>query len=377
MLIYFYSADEPRRSGRATKGQHKNLDTGDETPKPKKSAAAAAAATTTTSSTPNNNNNNNTPVNASSKKSAKKSAEPEAEPEEDGQGSGADDDDGDDDGGDDEVVRCICGATGDKGLLTQYVSCDECEVWQHNICMGLPIVEKELPDHYFCEECHPEDHAELLAAMARGETPWEDRLRAYRNAKKRGKRKSAATRKSAVNELKSDAASEAVTPSPAPATSASQDSGVKRKFEEEEEEEEEHSQPPSQPEPSIAQDSPVPVSVSVPAPTPTPAPAPISTPVQDAASPTESKRAEKRRKSSAPAPATATATATATAAAMAVAAADGKDADPETALVDIEQLPQERKKPAEALSKVISDHVNSSSKSGYVSLTLSFSPSCH
>ena len=52
------------------------------------------------------------------------------------------------------------------------ICCDNCEAWQHNDCMGLP--DDYAPPQYFCEECKPEDHKELLAAVAKGEKPWEE-----------------------------------------------------------------------------------------------------------------------------------------------------------------------------------------------------------
>ena len=55
------------------------------------------------------------------------------------------------------------------------VICDSCSAWQHNICMGISENAADLPEHYFCEQCKPEDHKELLAAVARGEKPWEER----------------------------------------------------------------------------------------------------------------------------------------------------------------------------------------------------------
>jgi len=58
--------------------------------------------------------------------------------------------------------------------------------------MGLP--EDYSPAKYFCEKCKPSDHKELLAAMKRGEKPWEERavererLKAEKEAKKKGKK---------------------------------------------------------------------------------------------------------------------------------------------------------------------------------------------
>ncbi|KAK6534985.1 hypothetical protein TWF281_006284 [Arthrobotrys megalospora] len=55
------------------------------------------------------------------------------------------------------------------------ISCDQCEVWQHSSCMQIPT--KKTPDHYYCEQCKPELHKDLLEKMARGEKPWERRNR--------------------------------------------------------------------------------------------------------------------------------------------------------------------------------------------------------
>ena len=57
------------------------------------------------------------------------------------------------------------------------IICDRCDAWQHNACMEISENSEELPDQYFCEQCKPEDHKELLAKVARGEKPWEERAR--------------------------------------------------------------------------------------------------------------------------------------------------------------------------------------------------------
>lgn len=57
------------------------------------------------------------------------------------------------------------------------IVCDRCDAWQHNECMELPDDDALLPDEYFCEACKPEDHQELLAKVAKGEKPWEERAR--------------------------------------------------------------------------------------------------------------------------------------------------------------------------------------------------------
>jgi hypothetical protein len=71
-----------------------------------------------------------------------------------------------------QYVHCIC----DRYQLSDdetrdMICCDECNGWQHLDCMGLAIHYN--PNQYFCERCRPQDHAELLAAMARSEKPWE------------------------------------------------------------------------------------------------------------------------------------------------------------------------------------------------------------
>ncbi|KAL7311602.1 Histone deacetylase complex subunit [Mucor circinelloides] len=58
------------------------------------------------------------------------------------------------DGG--SITRCVCGETHSLGLMVQ---CDKCEVWQHCECMGLE--QPDIPDHYYCEQCKPENHKSL------------------------------------------------------------------------------------------------------------------------------------------------------------------------------------------------------------------------
>lgn len=140
-LILIIITDEPRRSGRATKGQHtKNLEVA--IPAPAKSAKRP-------------------------KKARKTGQADDDEPEEEEE-EGEEEEDGN------AIIRCVCGDDNEDpgGLM---VCCDGCSCWQHNKCMGLPQSEKALPDTYLCERCSPEDHRLLLAKMARGEKPWEGR----------------------------------------------------------------------------------------------------------------------------------------------------------------------------------------------------------
>lgn len=66
----------------------------------------------------------------------------------------------------DGPIRCPCGS---KEALPHarklqegqqdWVACDDCDVWQHSICVGLlEDFEKNMPEKYFCEECKPELH---------------------------------------------------------------------------------------------------------------------------------------------------------------------------------------------------------------------------
>jgi hypothetical protein len=174
--------DEPRRSGRATKGQH-TKERDEDTPEKKKGKGKGG-----------------------------KGKAAEAEPEED-EG--------------DEIIRCVCGTyEEEEDVPRAMICCDKCGAWQHNSCMGLP--EEHAPPKYFCEQCKPSDHKELVAAMKRGERPWEEAVAQHQaaaeaqRAKKKGAKKGG--RKSGARA--SEAASIASEVDEAPAT------GQKRKHEE-------------------------------------------------------------------------------------------------------------------------------------------------
>ncbi|KAL6803422.1 SPOC domain-containing protein [Trichoderma sp. SZMC 28013] len=113
-----------------------------------------------------------------------------------------------------EVIRCVCGATEqDEDSGEAWISCEECFVWQHNVCVGVSSYEDEIPDHYWCEECKPENHKELLDAIARGEKLWEERRKAHEEEaerkKKRGGRKRGKRGSDFKEELEKDAQAKA------------------------------------------------------------------------------------------------------------------------------------------------------------------------
>ena len=87
------------------------------------------------------------------------------------------------------------------------ICCDECEAWQHNECMEISEDSAELPEQYFCEQCRPQDHKALLAKIARGEKPWEERARQREReeAERKGKkRKGKKGKKGRASEAKKD-----------------------------------------------------------------------------------------------------------------------------------------------------------------------------
>ncbi|CZT25375.1 uncharacterized protein RCC_11106 [Ramularia collo-cygni] len=291
-------SDEPRRSGRATKGQHKNASS---SPAP-----------------------NTKPTKTVKGKPTKKSAETEPAPNEDEP---------------EEVIRCVCGNTNPHDRRA-FVSCDACEVWQHNVCMGVTDDDEELPEHYFCEQCRPEEHQETVQSMQRGERIWENRNRMYQNEKKMSKSRKSKGR----------------------AGEDSKPAWLKKDI------------PPLEMEPAELTQHVEPVEQAEPAPVPAaaPTPAPVATNGgQDATSnskrkredtidhqvtpsaetaaqdekPNKPSRQEKRRKSTPAASKAAT--------------------DANTAIVPISQLPQDRQKGAQALAKIISDDIQARTNSGY------------
>jgi hypothetical protein len=137
------TTDEPRRSGRPTKGVHTKMDLAD------------------------------TPT-SGKKKGGKRGKKQAAQEEEDV-----------------EVCRCVCGADVDDHNGDAWIACDNCGVWQHNVCVGVSTFDEDVPEDYKCEECDPVFHKPLLDAIARGESPWEARKLEHKRLeeKKKGGKK--------------------------------------------------------------------------------------------------------------------------------------------------------------------------------------------
>ena len=265
--------DEPRRSGRATKGQHKNASSSPPpAPKPAKGTAA--------------------------KQTKKTAATQEVKEEEE-------------EGDEEDVIRCVCGDDNEADKRA-FVSCDACSVWQHNICMGVPEDEDEVGEHYFCEECRPQEHEETVESIKKGEKIWEVRNKTYLQEKKMSKsRKSKSGKPSWLKKDLRDqsAATEGAKSTPTPAPDA-KDNSSKRKRE---------SEAPS-------------------------APSQETTEAVAEEKPARGARQDKRRKSSG--------------------TAKLASEDPDTAIVAIEKLPAERQKIAVALSKVIAESIAEQVKAG-------------
>ncbi|KAF3042709.1 hypothetical protein E8E12_008731 [Didymella heteroderae] len=131
-------ADETRRSGRANKGHHRSRDLDE--------PAAAKAK-------------------GKAGKGSKKAATPVETPTQSVEPEDADEEE------EETIYRCVCGVQREIGGRDM-ICCDNCDAWQHNVCLGLPSSAEWGERPYFCEQCKPEDHKELLAAIARGEKPW-------------------------------------------------------------------------------------------------------------------------------------------------------------------------------------------------------------
>ncbi|KAF2117259.1 SPOC domain-containing protein [Lophiotrema nucula] len=179
-------ADEIRRSGRANKGHHTKHQDDEQpvtTPKPKTKGKDKAKA-------------------KSDKKGGKNArAQSTQTPEQEEEDEDEDDPDA--------IIRCVCGNQVDNG--EQMICCEQCDAWQHVRCLGLKEGKHWDTATYFCEQCKPENHVELVAAIARGEKPWE---KTKGSKKKKGSAKPKSARPS---DVKPEVEKKVSTPQP-PAT---------------------------------------------------------------------------------------------------------------------------------------------------------------
>lgn len=184
---------EPRRSVRSTKGQHKGHPDALEQPiEPKRRGKKAAA---------------------------KKQAEPEPEDEE-------------------EIIRCVCGATSQDSDDPDdpWIACDSCHAWQHNVCVGMSVYDEDLEDvEYYCEQCKPDNHKELLQGIEKGERIWETRRKEYEEEKaaekkqKKGPKKGKKRQSDLHEDPRSSAKSAKSSASPAPERKGAKGAAAKRK----------------------------------------------------------------------------------------------------------------------------------------------------
>ncbi|KAI5289121.1 hypothetical protein KEM54_004382 [Ascosphaera aggregata] len=189
IVKFTVTVEEPRRSGRSTKGQHTKNDLLEPTTTAKKQGRRSSSANTSkkrisqeptpTSDPPSTSTTPEPGVNAADDMGSASEYEPNA----DGIDNGEDEE---------EIIRCICGEyEEEEDIERDMICCDKCSAWQHNDCMGLNFPKGQEPEQYFCEKCRPENHEELLAKVAKGERPWEEaaRLRAARIAELKKKKK--------------------------------------------------------------------------------------------------------------------------------------------------------------------------------------------
>ncbi|KAI1387541.1 uncharacterized protein F4822DRAFT_406853 [Hypoxylon trugodes] len=177
---------EPRRSVRATKGQHtKAFDQLENGPEPAKRRQT--------------------------KKGGKKAAEKDEKQEED-----------------EEIIRCICGATtqDDDDTNEPWIACDKCGAWQHNVCMGMSVFTEDLTRDYFCEQCAPDDHKSTLEAIKKGEKPWEGRRQKYEEDKKRKKGRKGKGKRASDPKDRASPSATSTKAKPSPTPDAKKEEGV-------------------------------------------------------------------------------------------------------------------------------------------------------
>ena len=187
--------------------------------------------------------------------------------------------------------------------------------------MGMPEDDDDVPDHYFCEECRPEEHKETLAALAEGKKIWDERTNLWKQWKKMSSSRRKSKGKGGEERapwLKKEGMDmpdqEAEALEDVEKDEEAQETGTKRKRD------------------SVKPD---------------PEPREARSAVQSE-EPTSAARPDKRRKSS-----------------QAPVKSGAPPPDTDTAVVEIDQLPNDRKRIAQALSKIIADDIGDRSRSGY------------
>ncbi|KAF8161127.1 hypothetical protein B0H34DRAFT_746794 [Crassisporium funariophilum] len=66
------------------------------------------------------------------------------------------------------ITRCVCGSAEDDPDAGEFmVQCETCKVWQHGLCMGYQSEDQVHDDDYYCEQCRPELHQELLKKLVK------------------------------------------------------------------------------------------------------------------------------------------------------------------------------------------------------------------
>ncbi|TEB37656.1 hypothetical protein FA13DRAFT_1761907 [Coprinellus micaceus] len=65
------------------------------------------------------------------------------------------------------ITRCVCGSTEDDPDAGEFmIQCEGCKVWQHGPCMGFMTEDQVDDDDYYCEQCKPELHTDLLKRLS-------------------------------------------------------------------------------------------------------------------------------------------------------------------------------------------------------------------
>lgn len=98
--------------------------------------------------------------------------------------------------------------------------------------MGEPEDDEDLPEHYYCEQCAPEQHVETVQALERGVKIWETRNKIAQNEKKMGKNRKSANRGPPGWLKKNVVPDQDGEPQPEAVKEESQEKGSKRKRDE-------------------------------------------------------------------------------------------------------------------------------------------------